>query len=72
MILGPFAEQRLPQFSPAQLDAFEHLIDQPDHDLYGWIIGQTEAPVEFHGEVLELLRDFQRSLYAVRGDDIGA
>ena len=28
-----------PTFSPAELDWFEALLDQPDHDLYGWIVG---------------------------------
>ena len=72
LILGPFADQHLASFSDAQLDAFETLIDQPDHDLYGWIVGQAEAPEAFHGEVLERLRQFRHTLHATRGDAAGA
>jgi len=54
------------------LDAFETLIDQPDHDLYGWIVGQAEAPEAFHGEMLERLRQFRHTLHATRGDAAGA
>jgi antitoxin CptB len=72
LILGAFAEQRLAGFSDDQLDAFEALIDQLDHDLYQWIVGQAEAPEAFQGEMLEQLRQFRHSLHAARGDTDGA
>ena len=49
LILGPFADTHLPSLTPPQLDEFETLLDQPDHDLYGWIIGQSPAPQPFDG-----------------------
>jgi antitoxin CptB len=70
MILGPFAEARLEAMSAAELDAFEALIDQPDHDLYGWIIGRDAAPRQFEGPVLEQLRAFHLTLG--RGEARGA
>ena len=72
LILGPFADQQLADLSNAQLDAFETLIDQPDHDLYGWIVGQAEAPAAFRGEMLDRLRQFRLSLPTARGDAAGA
>jgi antitoxin CptB len=71
LILGPFADARLGAFSDADLDAFEALIDQPDPDLYGWIIGQAEAPEAFRGAVLEQIRAFRFSLPIARGDPGG-
>jgi len=62
MILGPFAEQKLTEMSDDDLTAFEILIDQPDHDLYGWIIGRSPAPPEFLGPVLTALRAFHLTL----------
>ena len=59
LILGPFADTHLPSLTPPQLDEFETLLDQPDHDLYGWIIGQTPAPEPFDGAVLALIRSFR-------------
>jgi antitoxin CptB len=47
LILGAFADLHLDGLNEGQLDAFEVLIDQPDHDLYGWIVGQAEAPEAF-------------------------
>jgi antitoxin CptB len=68
LILGPFADQRLAGFSSEELDAFEVLIDQADPDLYGWIVGQAEAPEAFAGPVLEQIRAFRLSLPIARGD----
>ena len=59
LILGPFADRHLDRLTPVQLDEFEALLDQADHDLYAWIIGQTPAPEAFDGEVLGLIRDFR-------------
>lgn len=64
LILGGFAEQHLAQFTCAQLDEFELLIDQPDHDLYDWIVGQAPAPLAFDGPVLAQLRAFHLTLGA--------
>ena len=72
MILGPFADQKLEAMSPEELDAFEALIDQPDHDLYGWIIGRDAAPAELDGPVLQQLRAFHLTLGAARGEPKGA
>jgi antitoxin CptB len=71
LILGPFADERLGGFGPDELDAFETLIDQPDHDLYGWIVGQAEPPAELAGDMLEQLRAFKADLPIARGDTTG-
>ena len=47
LILGPFADAHLPQFTASQLDAFEALLDQPDQDIYDWIKG-APAPALLH------------------------
>ncbi len=62
MILGAFADERLEMLSAAELDEFEVLLDQPDHDLYGWIIGRDAAPAEMEGPMLEQLRAFHLTL----------
>ncbi len=62
MILGAFADERLETLSMTELDEFEVLLDQPDHDLYGWIIGRDVAPAEMEGPMLEQLRAFHLTL----------
>ena len=71
LILGPFADQHVAGFSPGQLDELEHLLDQPDQDLYAWIIGRQPAPSEFDGEMLDLIRNFRFEARLVR-TDLGA
>ncbi len=66
LILGPFADQHLESMTPAELDAFESLLDQPDHDVYGWIVGQATAPEAHAGRVLTLIQDFRLAAHASR------
>ncbi len=46
LILGPYADQALSQFSAAQLDAYEDLLNENDQDLYLWVTGAQPAPAE--------------------------
>ncbi len=66
LILGPFADRHLETLTPAELDDFELLLDQPDHDLYGWIVGQAPAPEAHAGRVLTLIQDFRFAAHASR------
>ncbi len=59
LILGPFADARLAAMSSAELEEFETLLDQPDPDLYAWILGQAQPPAELDGPVLAMLRAFE-------------
>lgn len=71
LLLGPFADAHLAQLSADQLDAFEALIEQPDPDLYAWIIGSLPTPETFDGEVLDLIRSFRFFAHTVLGADHG-
>ena len=44
LILGPFADKHVQDFSETELDLFERLLEVPDHDLYGWIVGTAPTP----------------------------
>lgn len=41
-----------------RMAAFERLLDQDDHALYGWIVGTGSPPAEFQNDVLTALRQF--------------
>ncbi len=66
LILGPFADSHARDFSPEDLDRFERLLDQSDHDLYTWMLG-AKAPPAFDDHLMEQLRAFCRSGRAVAG-----
>ena len=58
IIMGRFAEARLEGMGEAELDEFEALLDAPDQDVYGWIIGRTAPPASHDGPVLKSLMAF--------------
>jgi antitoxin CptB len=41
LILGPFGREALPALPDADLDLYEDLLEQSDHDLYAWIAGRV-------------------------------
>jgi antitoxin CptB len=69
LILGPFADSHAESMTPAQLDEFEALLEQNDHDIYGWIVGRAPTPPEFETELMTNLRAVDPS---GRGGDHGA
>ena len=68
LILGPFADAHLERLGEADLGHFEILLEQPDPDLYAWIIGQAEPPADFDLPVLELIRQFRFDARLARTD----
>lgn len=66
LILGPFADHHAPGLTPAQLEEFETLLDQDDHDLYDWVIGRRPTPAAFDGEVMALLKSTLPTARAAR------
>jgi antitoxin CptB len=59
LILGPFADQHVSTFSAVELDWFEALLEQPDQDLYGWILEREPTPAEFDGPLMSKLKVFR-------------
>ena len=58
LILGSFAEASLTDFDGNQLDRFEALLDCSDPDLFDWMFGIGEPPVQHNHDVMRRLRDF--------------
>jgi antitoxin CptB len=59
LILGPFADRYVQDFSDAELDWFEALLEQPDHDLYGWILEREPTPATFDIPLMNKLKAFR-------------
>lgn len=55
LILGPFADDGLADLGPADLDAYESLLEENDQDLYQWVSGQRPAP-QMHARMIEILQ----------------
>ena len=61
LILGPFVDSEGPDLGPEELAAFEALLDQDDHELYAWILGNTQTPAPHDGPVMARIRVFMRA-----------
>ena len=71
LILGPFADRHVPTFAAAELDWFEALLDEADHDVYGWIIGTLPTPAAYDTDTMNAIKAFRLEVHAARGDDVG-
>jgi antitoxin CptB len=65
LILGAFADLRLPTMTDAELDSFELLLEEADHDIYEWIVGRTPAPLEFNNAIMNEIKAFRFTLHNV-------
>ena len=44
MILGPFSDRELAELDEGQIELYDALLSENDHDLYRWITGQAPTP----------------------------
>ena len=59
LLLGGFADAHLKTMNATEVDAFERLLEQPDPDLWDWIMAGARAPAPFEGPLLDQLRAFK-------------
>ena len=59
IILGGFAKAHAASLNDGELDMFENLLAQKDHDIYDWITGAQDTPAEFETPVLAKIRAFK-------------
>ena len=71
LILGPFADKYAQSLTPALIEAFEALMEQPDQDLYEWIVERTPTPPEHDGEIMRMIKQFRFEAYESRGGPHG-
>jgi antitoxin CptB len=61
ILLGQFASYHIEEFSDQQLDLFEALLNENDHDIYGWITGQEPLPTRIDHDVMAALIKFKHA-----------
>ncbi len=62
LILGGFADGLDLSTPEERVAQFERLLEQPDHDIYAWIMGSASPPPQFDNEILASLRAFRPEL----------
>lgn len=58
LILGSFADRHGPSMTDAQLNQFERLLEQEDHDIYAWILQSAPTPEAFDDDLMARIRAF--------------
>ena len=60
LIMGRFADAAVEQLTSDELAEFEHLLEVPDRELLGGIIGEADVPPHYDTALFRRLRDFNR------------
>ncbi|OSP56291.1 succinate dehydrogenase assembly factor 2 [Pseudoruegeria sp. SK021] len=63
LILSRFADDRLGDFSDADLTLYDAFLSENDHDLYGWVSGQHVAP-EHYAALVKQIAQHQLALFS--------
>ena len=58
LILGRFADARLPAMSEVELEEYEKLLDVPTPDILAWVMGARPVPPEQATPLLSEMIDF--------------
>ncbi|MFG1433044.1 succinate dehydrogenase assembly factor 2 [Xanthobacter sp. V2C-8] len=58
LIMGKFADAEISNFSDAELDDFEALIDAQDHDMFSWISETNPVPAEYDTPLFARMKAF--------------
>ncbi|MEZ7864537.1 MAG: succinate dehydrogenase assembly factor 2 [Rhodospirillales bacterium] len=61
ILLGQFALDHIKEMSDQQLDLFEALLLENDHDIYGWITGQQKLAPHVDHDVMVALITFKNA-----------
>lgn len=54
IILGRFSDHCLMELSESELDIYERLLSENDHDLYQWVIKGRADVTEFNGIIAKI------------------
>ena len=62
LVLGTFADAAVDDLTDAEIEQYERLLDIPDTDLLGWIMGDLPVPPEHASPLLERVLAFRRAM----------
>jgi antitoxin CptB len=57
LILGRFADTRLSDLTGPEIEVYDALLSENDHDLYAWVAGREAAPAPYAGIIARIARD---------------
>jgi len=57
LILTDYATRHMPQLSDADLELYDALLSESDHDIYGWITKQQDFPTRYADIMTVIMAD---------------
>jgi antitoxin CptB len=60
LVLGRFADAQLAQWSEAELDDYERLLEIPDQQFFAWVSGAETVSADYDTPMFRQLCDFHR------------
>jgi antitoxin CptB len=60
LILGPFADDRLYQLTPLQIEQYASLLDCTDVKILDWLYGHAPIDENIDATMIEMIRDFTK------------
>ena len=68
-IMGSFANDYVPNFSEADLDLYEEVLQNSDPDLYDWICRREDVPANKANAILDELLKYDYAAKRSTGSD---
>lgn len=62
LLLGRFADAEIDHLDAAGLDQLEALLEQPDPDIWNWVVGRDPVPAAFDNAIVARLIDLSQRL----------
>jgi antitoxin CptB len=59
ILLGQFARAHIAEFSSAELDQYERLLETGDNEIFDWVTGQAAVPADKDSPVVRKLLAFR-------------
>ena len=59
LVLGQFSEKYLPTMSENDIDLFEAIINENEHDIYAWLAGREPAPEQHKNHIMNMILNFK-------------
>lgn len=59
ILLGQFARAHIAEFTAAELDQYERVLETGDNDIFDWVSGQAPVPAEKDSAVVRKLLAFR-------------
>jgi antitoxin CptB len=66
LVLGRFADAQLAQWSEAELDDYERLLEIPDQQFFAWVSGAEAVSADYDTPMFRRLRAFHGGGEALR------